>query len=156
MSLEDIIDELKAESPAHPLQEEPGYGPWGIMEGHDKWSAEDKAPGYINLPLSKYEAYWLWWRLRVHLKSYYMVEWSEMKEVLECLIQRISTLSTPKPLDEASSSTLAEVCSKESSIEDSASSQSLDSPPSPVPSVEPLPSGTMMEATQNKLETPLT
>lgn len=92
MSLEDVLAELKADRPASAVIQEPGYGPWGILSVDHSWSAADKEPS-INLPLSKYEAYWLWWRLKVHLKSYEALEWCEMKEVLQCLMKRLETHS---------------------------------------------------------------
>jgi hypothetical protein len=115
--LDDILSELRQEHYSPLKQAEPGYGPWGLMEGHKVWSVEDKQPS-LSLALSKYEAYWLWWRLKVHLRTYENFEWSEMKEVLECLIQRISTLSTSTISCTASSDTPAEVSSEQAGIQD--------------------------------------
>ena len=92
MSLEDILSELKAERPASSVTLEPGCAPWGILSTDHKWSAADKEPS-IDLNLSRYEAYWLWWRLNVHLKTYEAMEWSEMKEVLQCLMKRLEEIS---------------------------------------------------------------
>lgn len=92
MSLEDILSELKAERPASSVTLEPGCAPWGILSDDHKWSAADKEPS-IELNLSRYEAYWLWWRLSVHLKTYEALEWSEMKGVIQCLIQKIESSS---------------------------------------------------------------
>lgn len=94
MDLGNILDEIKATKPSK-VQDEPGYGPFGVLDNHNKWSVEDKLPS-LQLELSRYEAHWLWWRLKVHLKSYESMEWSEMKEVLECLMKRISSLSITK------------------------------------------------------------
>ena len=94
MSLEDILSELKAERPAPSASWEPGHAPWGILNRDHKWSAADKEAS-MTLNLSRYEAYWLWCRLEVHLRSYEAVEWSEMKEVLQCVLKKIETISTP-------------------------------------------------------------
>jgi hypothetical protein len=116
LDLDSILDELKQESHSS-IKHEPGYGPWGLMEGHTGWSPEDKQP-FIQLSLSKYEAYWLWWRLKVHLKTYEHFEWCEMKEVLECLITRISTLSTSTTSCTAGSDTPAEGLLEPAGIQD--------------------------------------
>ena len=92
MSLEDILSELKAERPAPSPSWEPGHAPWGILDRDHKWSAADKEAS-MSLSLSKYEVYWLWCRLEVHLRSYEAMEWSEIKEVLQCLIKRLEEIS---------------------------------------------------------------
>lgn len=89
MDLGDIIDELRAERPSLDIS----GGMADPLEKPIKWTAEDKVQN-LTLILSKYEAHWLMWRLKVHLRSYEALEWSEMKEVLECLVMRIQSLST--------------------------------------------------------------
>jgi len=89
MDLGDILDSLKSER--RPLEASQGLA--DPLEDTITWTEADKQP-CIMLPLSKYEAHWLYWRLKVHLRSYEAMEWSEMKEVLECLVKRISSLST--------------------------------------------------------------
>ena len=58
----------------------------GIAEEAIKWSTEDKTKVICSLNLTKYQLYWLMWRIKVHLKSYEHFEWSEMKDVLQSVL----------------------------------------------------------------------
>jgi hypothetical protein len=81
------------------------------------WKPEDRLPS-MTLELSRYEAYWLYWRIKVHLRSYEAMEWSEMKEVLECLITKIRSLSTQTNSCTAECVTPAEVLSEPPSTQE--------------------------------------
>lgn len=61
----------------------------GIVEENIVWSGADKLEPIIHLSLTKYQLYWLMWRVRVHLKSYEHFEWSEMKDVLEVILAKL-------------------------------------------------------------------
>ena len=102
--LSDLLDEIKAERPA---RSEPNEAFDDPICGKALWSPQDKLPS-ISMELSKYEAHWLYWRLQVHLRSYEAMEWSEMKEVLECLTKRISSILTAKTSPTADASILVE------------------------------------------------
>lgn len=54
-----------------------------------QWTEDDKTKVWHDLALTRYEHYWLMWRLRVHLRSYEQVEWSEMKDVLTKILTRL-------------------------------------------------------------------
>lgn len=141
MSLDEILDELSHEStpvPKRQLQEEP------LPEFTDA----DKQIS-LSLPLSRYELHWLHWRLVVHLRSYEALEWSEMKEVLQCLVKRTSSILTSANSSKAGESTPAEGDSKPQPCTES-------SCPSPASSVETSSPSQKMEDCKTEKEIPLT
>lgn len=60
-----------------------------IAEEDVKWSYGDKNDYVITVLMTKYELHWLMWRVRVHLRSYDAMEWSEMKDVLTTILKRL-------------------------------------------------------------------
>jgi hypothetical protein len=54
-----------------------------------KWNYEDKTVNIATLSMTKYQLYWLMWRVRVHLRSYDAMEWSEMKDVLTIILKQL-------------------------------------------------------------------
>jgi hypothetical protein len=54
-----------------------------------KWSYDDKTLNIATLQMTKYELYWLMWRIRVHLRSYEATDWSEMKDILTVILKRL-------------------------------------------------------------------
>ena len=57
-----------------------------IAEEAINWSLEDKTETICHIGLTKYQLHWLMWRIKVHLRSYEPMEWSEMKQVLEQIL----------------------------------------------------------------------
>ena len=90
MALDDlmnIMDSLQA-APAEPKATHVRYPALALPEQLPQWLPAD----YVvdkQLVLSRYQLYWLKWRMIVHLRSYEAMEWSEMKEVLEQVIKLI-------------------------------------------------------------------
>lgn len=53
----------------------------------------DISSPYLHIALTSYEAWWLEWRLRVHLHSYRAMSWAEMETVIGNIIRRIHKLA---------------------------------------------------------------
>jgi hypothetical protein len=91
MALDDILNEIKAESPrpiARYLVPDDYLGLPGDsdlmaqpMPGKDDMST-------VTITLTAYEAWWLEWRLRVHLRSYRAMEWRKLEAVLTDIINK--------------------------------------------------------------------
>lgn len=47
---------------------------------------------YIHVALTLHEAWWLEWRLRVHLRSYRAMEWTEMETIVSEIVRRLNDL----------------------------------------------------------------
>lgn len=98
MDLGEILDELKAESPSrHPTNnltyQEKLIGYRGLPGDTDLMARPEPpvdAPGEVIIKLTPHEAWWLEWRLRVHVRSYRIVQWTEMEGILNKIIQRLS------------------------------------------------------------------
>lgn len=60
-----------------------------IAEEEIRWTVSDKTDVLCTINLTKYQLYWLMWRIRVHLKSYENFEWSEMKDVLQSVLTMV-------------------------------------------------------------------
>ena len=75
-----------------------------VAEENIQWTYEDKTKIAGVLPLTKYQLHWLMWRIRVHLRSYEQIEWSEMKDVLTDILKLLEgewekcQLSTVAPI----------------------------------------------------------
>lgn len=163
--LGDILDELQADQPLVESgrkqlrtgvpRVEFGRGYWDrvLATGFKDFNADlmdrpcpPKESNVTILYLTQYEIWWLEWRLKVHLRSQRSLEWIEMEDVIQCLLTRISTLSTSLPLGEVNSSTPVEELSKPLSMECSGLPQNQDSAVSSAPTVSTEPSGTQTES----------
>jgi len=52
------------------------------VESHPTWTLKDKTEAVCNIALTRYQLHWIRCRIRVHLRSYEALEFSEMKTVL--------------------------------------------------------------------------
>lgn len=91
-----------------------------IAEEDIKWLPQDKTEIMCHIGLTKYQLYWLMWRVRVHLKSYEHFEWSEMKDVLQIVLTMLETEWQKCQSSSAPSVVESSACSKEQTA-DSAS-----------------------------------
>ena len=94
MDLNDLMSEIQAErasAPVSPRQSSRYTGPDLRPAAEPQWKPEDKELRH-KLELSNYDLHWLYWRLVVHLRSYEQYEWSEMKEALNSIVQRLEVL----------------------------------------------------------------
>lgn len=82
----DLKDLLKAVVKEKPERKEALLA---IVEEDVKWSYSDKNDYVVTVLMTKYELHWLMWRIRVHLRSYNAMEWSEMKDVLTTILKRL-------------------------------------------------------------------
>lgn len=94
--LDDILDEIQAEQPRTPASRAGKvlhrlYPDLDLPAVEPRWRPEDKQPSHT-LILSEYERHWLACRIQVHLKSYELFEWSEMKAVLQEILKRLEAL----------------------------------------------------------------
>lgn len=94
MDLNDLMGEIQAErasAPVSPRQSSRYTWPDLRPVTEPQWKPEDKELRH-QLALSNYDLYWLYWRLVVHLRSYEQYEWSEMKDALNSIVQRLEVL----------------------------------------------------------------
>jgi hypothetical protein len=81
--LNDILNEIgKSTEPSRPRPD---------LAIAPRWTEADKQKSF-SLQLSKYELYWLMWRIEVHLRSYEDTEWSEMKDVMMGLLKELKEI----------------------------------------------------------------
>jgi hypothetical protein len=93
MDLGDILDEIKAESPrpsgsATYLVPENYLGLPGDSDLMAQPMPSKDDMSTVIITLTAYEAWWLEWRLRVHLRSYRAMEWRKLNDVLTQIINK--------------------------------------------------------------------
>ena len=84
LALKDI---LKAVAPKEKVERKQTL--IAVAEEQINWNLQDKSEIMYHLPLTKYQLYWLKWRIIVHLRCYNQFEWSEMKDVLEIILKQL-------------------------------------------------------------------